>query len=57
MLRKNATKNSCIFQNKAVYLRRIISVKFLLHKPHPRKELPEYQRKQLLEHLEQEGFL
>ena len=28
----------------------------LLHKPHPRKELLEYQVKQLLEVLEQEGF-
>lgn len=29
----------------------------LLHKPHPRKELLEYQIKQLLEFLEQEGLL
>ena len=29
----------------------------LLHKPHPRKELLEYQVKQLLETLEQEGLL
>lgn len=29
----------------------------LLHKPHPRKELLEYQVKQLLEKLEQEGLL
>ena len=29
----------------------------LLHKPHPRKELLEYQVKQLLEVLEQEGLL
>lgn len=29
----------------------------LLHKPHPRKELLEYQVKQLLEILEQEGLL
>ena len=29
----------------------------LLHKPHPRKELLEYQLKQLLEILEQEGLL
>ena len=29
----------------------------LLHKPHPRKELLEYQVKQLLEKLEQEGLI
>jgi hypothetical protein len=29
----------------------------LLHKPHPRKELAEYQIKQLLEILEQEGLI
>lgn len=29
----------------------------LLHKPHPRKELLEYQVKQLLEALEEEGLL
>lgn len=29
----------------------------LLHKPHPRKELLEYQIKQLIEMLEQEGLL
>ncbi|MCR4690687.1 MAG: type II toxin-antitoxin system HicA family toxin [Lachnospiraceae bacterium] len=31
--------------------------KILLHKPHPRKELLEYQVKQLIEELEQEGLL
>jgi hypothetical protein len=29
----------------------------LLHKPHPRKELLEYQIKQLIEVLEQEGLI
>ena len=29
----------------------------LLHKPHPQKELKEYQVRQLLEHLEQEGLI
>ncbi|MCD7745663.1 MAG: type II toxin-antitoxin system HicA family toxin [Lachnospiraceae bacterium] len=29
----------------------------LLHKPHPRKELLEYQVKQLIEKLEEEGLL
>jgi len=31
--------------------------KILLHKPHPRKELLEYQIKQLIELLRQEGLL
>ena len=31
--------------------------KILLHKPHPRKELLEYQVKQLIQQLEQEGLL
>ena len=31
--------------------------KILLHKPHPRKELLEYQVRQLIEILEQEGLL
>lgn len=31
--------------------------KILLHKPHPRKELLEYQVKQLVEQLKQEGLL
>ena len=29
----------------------------LLHRPHPRKELPEYQVKQLVHVLEQEGLI
>ncbi|MBE6122864.1 MAG: type II toxin-antitoxin system HicA family toxin [Erysipelotrichaceae bacterium] len=29
----------------------------LLHKPHPRKELPEYQIRQLCTKLEQEGLI
>ena len=31
--------------------------KIILHKPHPRKELLEYQVKQLREQLEQEGLI
>lgn len=31
--------------------------KILLHKPHPRKELLEYQIKQLIDLLEQEGLI
>ena len=33
------------------------ATKILLHKPHPRKELLEYQIKQLIEQLEQEGLI
>ena len=33
------------------------NVKILLHKPHPRKELLEYQVKQLIELLKQEGLI
>ena len=33
------------------------SSKILLHKPHPRKELLQYQIRQLLEQLEQEGLI
>ena len=32
-------------------------IKVLLHKPHPRKELLEYQVKQLIDLLEQEGLI
>ena len=32
-------------------------LKILLHKPHPRKELLEYQVRQLIEQLEKEGFI
>ena len=33
------------------------NTKIVLHKPHPRKELLDYQIKQLTDHLEQEGLL
>ena len=33
------------------------SAKILPHKPHPRKELLEYQVRQLIEQLEQEGLI
>lgn len=33
------------------------NTKILLHKPHPRKELLEYQIKLLIEQLEQEGLI
>ncbi len=32
-------------------------IKILLHKPHPRKELLEYQVRQLVEQLEEEGLI
>ena len=32
-------------------------VRITLHKPHPRKELLDYQVKQLKEHLKQEGLI
>ena len=38
-------------------LRRKIIPPILMHKPHPRKELLEYQVKQLTQILEQEGLL
>ncbi|MBQ6334959.1 MAG: hypothetical protein IJI46_07830 [Erysipelotrichaceae bacterium] len=31
--------------------------KILLHKPHPRKELLDYQVKQLIDQLEEEGLI
>ena len=30
---------------------------FRMHKPHPRQELPAYQVKELIDELDQEGFL
>ena len=33
------------------------NIPIILHKPHPRKELPEYQVKQILEILEREKYL
>lgn len=33
------------------------NIAIILHKPHPRKELPEYQIKQILDILEREGLL
>lgn len=33
------------------------NTRITLHKPHPQKELREYQVKQLIEHLEEEGFI
>ena len=33
------------------------SAKFAIHKPHPQKELKEYQAKQLIHHLEEENLI
>lgn len=49
---KGKTSGSRVmFKNDAV------NTKLTLHKPHPQKELHEYQVKQLLEHLEEEGLV
>ena len=49
---KGRTSGSRVMFASAEY-----KTKILLHKPHPRKELLEYQVKQLIEQLEQEGLL
>ena len=49
---KGKTSGSRVMFTSAEY-----RTKILLHKPHPRKELLEYQVKQLIEQLEQEGLL
>ena len=43
--------------SRVVFTSEEYKTKILLHKPHPRKELLEYQVKQLIEQLEQEGLL
>ena len=43
--------------SRIMFTRKDHPAKILLHRPHPRKELLEYQVKQLKEHLEQEGLL
>ena len=49
---KGRTSGSRVMFTSDVY-----KTKILLHKPHPRKELLQYQIKQLVEQLEQEGLL
>ena len=49
---KGKTSGSRVMFTSAEY-----KSKILLHKPHPRKELLEYQVKQLIEQLEQEGLI
>ena len=43
--------------SRIMFLSDKYKTKILLHKPHPRKELLEYQIKQLIEQLKQEGLL
>ena len=43
--------------SRIIFVSDIYKTKILLHKPHPRNELLEYQIKQLIEQLEQEGLL
>lgn len=43
--------------SRVMFTSEVHRAKILLHKPHPRKELLEYQVKQLVEALEQEGLL
>ena len=43
--------------SRVIFTSNTYRTKIMLHKPHPRKELLEYQVKQLIEQLEQEGLL
>ena len=43
--------------SRVVFISETNKTKILLHKPHPRKELLEYQVRQLAEQLEQEGLI
>ena len=43
--------------SRIMFVSDIYKTKILLHKPHPRKELLEYQVRQLVEQLEQEGLI
>ena len=43
--------------SRIMFVSEVHKTKILLHKPHPRKELLEYQIKQLIVQLEQEGLL
>jgi hypothetical protein len=53
-LRSNKGKTS---GSRIMFVSEVLKTKILLHKPHPRKELLEYQIKQLIEQLEQEELL
>ena len=43
--------------SRVMYTNKDLGIKITLHKPHPRKELLEYQVKQLIEQLEREGLI
>ena len=43
--------------SRVIFMSERYKTKILLHKPHPRKELLEYQVKQLIQQLEQEKLL
>ena len=43
--------------SRVMYTNRALGIKITLHKPHPRKELLEYQVRQLLDQLEREGLI
>lgn len=43
--------------SRVAFVHRFNKSKIILHKPHPRKELLEYQMKQLIEQLQQEGII
>ena len=43
--------------SRIMFVSEVHKTKILLHKPHPRKELLEYQTKQPIAQLEQEGLL
>ena len=43
--------------SRVIFTSDTYKTKIMLHKPHPRKELLEYQVKQLIEQLEQEDLL
>ena len=52
--RRNKGKTSGF---RVMFVNRKNTDKILLHKPHPRKELLEYQIRQLIEKLEEEGLI
>lgn len=53
-IRSNKGKTS---GSRVIFTSEEHSSPILLHKPHPRKELLEYQQKQLIQILEQEGLI
>ena len=51
---KNKGKTS---GSRVMFVNNERSLKLIMHKPHPRKELLSYQKKQLRDFLEQEGLI